>query len=100
MPVLGGPVGYSTDNNCALVGSVIGRATLREQDKREAANLIRVCAPISDGDSIKARITKAAKALGWTYRRASAVWRKEAKRIEAFEMKQLVECVRASIKHK
>jgi hypothetical protein len=73
----------------------MGRASysaeaLRKRSCVEAAILVRVVAePTIRGESIKARIARAATRLGWTYRRTEDIWRREARRIEAFEMDQL-----------
>lgn len=64
-----------------------------EQRKRsllEAKALVRgVADPVQAGESIKARIARAATRLGWSYRRTEDIWRGAARSIEVWEMDQL-----------
>lgn len=64
--------------------------TRREAIKVEAAVLVRnVAEPRKPGDSVRLRIARAAARLHWTYRRTEDIWRREANRIEVWEMDQL-----------
>jgi hypothetical protein len=54
-----------------------------EQDEM-AALLARIAGPVG---SYPERIARAARALGWNYRRAKAHWYREARRIDNHEMR-------------
>lgn len=58
----------------------------------EAADGLRRLSPARDGDRIKARIARAARAAGLTYWRAFDLWYRKARRIEAAE----IEAIRAA----
>lgn len=63
---------------------------LIEATKAEAAELIRLVAhPPQPGETIRGRIARAARGLGWTFNRTQDIWRREARRIDAHEMDQL-----------
>lgn len=63
---------------------------LREAARNEAAALVRLAAgPRGYDDTIRHCITRAAARLGWSYRRTEDIWRREARRIESFEMDSL-----------
>jgi hypothetical protein len=65
-------------------------STLREDARNEAAELVRgVAGERGWSDTIQACIARAAQRLGWSYVRTEDIWRKQAKRIESFEMDQL-----------
>lgn len=65
-------------------------SALRESARNEAAALIRlVSGPRGWDETIQACIARAANKLGWSYLRAEDIWRKQARRIESFEMDQL-----------
>ena len=56
----------------------------------EASVLIRkVAEPRPIGDSVKAAIRRAAKALGFNFSRAKDIWYEDARRIDAHEMDAL-----------
>jgi hypothetical protein len=62
-------------------------SALREAARDEAAKLVRLVAePRGMGDTITRCIERAARRLGWSYRRTEDIWRQEARRIEAFEL--------------
>jgi len=61
--------------------------TLREAARTEAAALLQaIAAPRGMGETIGACIRRTAGKLGWPYRRTEDIWRREARRIESFEM--------------
>jgi hypothetical protein len=63
-----------------------------QADRDEAARLVRLVAePATIGESIKSCITRAASRLDWDVARTQAIWRREARRIDAFEMDKLRE---------
>jgi hypothetical protein len=63
---------------------------LRQAARREAAGLIRlVPLPPEPEDNVTRRIERAASRLGWGWRRTKAIWQREARKIESFEMDQL-----------
>lgn len=65
-------------------------AALREAARIEAASLVRqVAAARGFDETIQACIQRAALRLGWSYSRTEDIWRREARRIESFEMDQL-----------
>lgn len=65
-------------------------ASLREAAKVEAAVLVRsVADPQRWGESVQARIARFATRLGWSFRRTEDIWRREAHRIEVWEMDAL-----------
>ena len=65
-------------------------ATLRKAASEEAARLVRLAAePLTTRDTVNRCIQQAATRLGWSYTRVEDVWRKEARRIESWEMDQL-----------
>ena len=56
----------------------------------EAARMMRALAPPTEGANIKARIAKAARALGWGHSRAKDVWYADPRvRVSATEMDAL-----------
>lgn len=60
---------------------------LNDAAREEAANLIRRAAePCAAGEYIANQIARAAARLGFEYRRAEDIWRREAKRIDSWEM--------------
>lgn len=48
-----------------------------------------VAEPSSSEETIKDRIARAALRLGWSRRRTEDIWRREAHRVEVWEMDQL-----------
>jgi hypothetical protein len=63
---------------------------LIEAAREEAARLVRAVAePRLPGDRVSRRIARAAQRLGWTAIRTEKIWRKEAHRIDSYEMDQL-----------
>ena len=68
-------------------------AAARERARIEAAVLIRVCAePNIDGEPAQHRIDRAAEKLDWNTRRVAALWRREAAKVESWEMDELRIC--------
>lgn len=68
----------------------MGREHLRSEARKEAAALVRAVAePSHPRDTVRARITRAAKRLKLSYRRTEDIWRGEAHRIESYEMDKL-----------
>jgi hypothetical protein len=64
-----------------------GARELAEAARREAAELVqRAAEPRAPAEKIKVSITRAAKKLGWSYRRTEDIWRQEARRIDSWEM--------------
>lgn len=60
---------------------------LIERSRREACELVRLVAePVPNGEKIKTSIARAAESLNWPFRRTAAIWRREAHRIDAWEM--------------
>lgn len=66
-----------------------------EAARDEAANLIRLAAAGAYASEIGIQIARAASRLGWTYRRAEDIWRREARRIDSWEMDMLRALTRA-----
>lgn len=65
-------------------------AAARKAASEEAARLIRLAAePVTKRDTVTRRIARAAERLGWPLRRVEAIWWREARRIESFELDQL-----------
>lgn len=63
---------------------------LRQAARAEAAGLIRlVPLPAQPDDNVQRRIERAASRLGWPWRRTKAIWHREARIIESFELDQL-----------
>lgn len=62
---------------------------LRGAVRKEGSDLVRRVAPKHDHDSVKERIHRAAKLLGWDQQRTEKIWRGLARRIEVWEMDQL-----------
>lgn len=61
-----------------------------EAARQEAAELVRSAAePRAPGEQIQRSIARAATRLGWPYRRTEDIWRREARRIDSWEMDQL-----------
>jgi len=50
-----------------------------------AAEALREAFPPREGENVKSRIARAARALGVRYRRARALWYAEARRVEVHE---------------
>lgn len=75
------------------MGTMVRKESIRalvEASREEAAKLVRTAAePPLVGDTIKTTIARAASRLGWDFNRTQDIWRKEARRIDAFEMDQL-----------
>lgn len=68
----------------------MGRDDLQSAARKEAAALVRAVAePSRPGDTVRARITRAAKRLSWSYGRTEDIWRGEARRIDAHEIDML-----------
>lgn len=66
------------------------RAALAKASREEAARLLKeFILPRGADETIKACIARAAKRLGWPVTRTQDIWRKDAARIDAFEMDQL-----------
>lgn len=66
------------------------REALAAASREEAARLLRASIlPRGVDETIKACITRAAKQLGWPVGRTQDIWRREAARIDAFEMDAL-----------
>jgi hypothetical protein len=60
--------------------------------REEAARLIQaVVEPRSPKETIKSRIGRTAKTLGWNFSRTRKIWHRIARRIDAHEMDQLRE---------
>lgn len=67
-------------------------SALREAARSEAAALVRLAAGNRGyDDTIKACIKRAARKLGWSFRRTEDIWRGEARRIDSVEMDALRE---------
>ena len=65
-------------------------AAQREAAREEAASLVRqVASGRSMHETIEACITRVATLLGWSHSRTEDIWRREARRIESFEMDAL-----------
>jgi hypothetical protein len=65
-------------------------AALREAARKETAELVRQVAHARGFDeTVQACIARAALRLGWSFSRTEDIWRREARRIESFEMDQL-----------
>jgi hypothetical protein len=63
---------------------------LLEAYREEASRLVKAVAlPEMTGDTVKVCIARAAQRLHWTFNRTEDIWRKEARRIDAYEMDQL-----------
>ena len=76
-------------------------ATLRKAASEEAARLVRLAAePLTTRDTVNRCMQRAATRLGWSYTRVEDVWRKEARRIESWEMDQLRVCARVPVGRK
>lgn len=86
-----------TTETIAATLSVMGRGrgmpitsrnkALNDAAREEAASLIRRAAePCAAGEYIANQIARAATRLGLSYRRAEDIWRREAKRIDSWEM--------------
>ena len=65
-------------------------SALRDSAREEAAHLVRLAAePRTARDTITKCMHRASLRLGWSYTRVEDVWRKNARRIEAWELDQL-----------
>lgn len=65
---------------------------LAEAHRAEAAELVRRAAePFVMGERINSLIARSAQRLGFTYVRTEDIWRKEARRIDSWEMDLLRE---------
>jgi hypothetical protein len=65
-------------------------SALREAARNEASALVRLVAePRRMDETVSSCIRRAAILLGWSYRRTEDIWRKEARRIDSWEMDQL-----------
>lgn len=72
-------------NHCVRGFSSAGIAA-----REEAARLVQLAAePRAPGERIKVSIERAARRLGWSYGRVEDIWRREARRIDSWEMDQL-----------
>ncbi len=54
-----------------------------------ASTLIRESVHVDAGATIARRVMLTARKLGWSYTRTNDIWRRQARRIDAFEMDQL-----------
>ena len=63
-------------------------------DAALAAQLLRGVVTVDAGATIKERIVKTSRALGWVYSRTRDVWYEQARRIDAHEMDALRAAVR------
>jgi hypothetical protein len=75
--------------------------TLNEAARDEAQALIRKASePVAPGEHIATQIARAAERLGVSYRRGEDIWRREAKRIDSWEMDKLRSLAKAKRKRR
>jgi hypothetical protein len=59
---------------------------LAEAARDEAANLVRLVCAQHIGEGVKEHISRTAQWLSWSYSRTEDIWRREARRIDSWEM--------------
>lgn len=62
---------------------------MAEAARTEAASLVKLVCALEPGEKVKEHIARTAQRLGWTYCRTEDIWRREARRIDSWEMDML-----------